>query len=245
MKPEGPLPRLYRELASWWPLLSAPAEYAEEAAVYAATLTGIGSAPLVDVLELGCGGGNNASHLKERFAMTLVDLSPAMLAVSRALNPECDHVVGDMRSVRLDQTFDAVFVHDAVEYLTSEADLDALAATIRTHLRPGGVALVVPDQTAEYFEPGTDHGGHDGDGRALRYLEWTWDPDPTDTTYIMDMVYALREGDEVEVVHDRHVLGTFPEPAWRHIFGSAGFDVSVDRVESSGGEWLTQIVLRS
>ena len=27
-------PRLYRELAEWWPLLSAPAEYAEEAEDY-------------------------------------------------------------------------------------------------------------------------------------------------------------------------------------------------------------------
>ena len=47
------------------------------------------------VLELGSGGGNNASHLKAQFRMTLVDRSPGMLAVSRALNPECEHVEGD------------------------------------------------------------------------------------------------------------------------------------------------------
>jgi hypothetical protein len=28
------LPKLYRELADWWPILSAPEEYAEEAAFY-------------------------------------------------------------------------------------------------------------------------------------------------------------------------------------------------------------------
>jgi len=32
------------------------------------------------VLELGSGGGNNASYLKHRFAMTLVDRSPACSA---------------------------------------------------------------------------------------------------------------------------------------------------------------------
>ena len=32
------MPRLYEEFASWWPLLSAPADYAEEAAFYARIL---------------------------------------------------------------------------------------------------------------------------------------------------------------------------------------------------------------
>ncbi|MHC4615594.1 MAG: class I SAM-dependent methyltransferase, partial [Planctomycetota bacterium] len=57
------------------------------------------------VLELGSGGGNNASHLKKWFDMTLVDLSPHMLEVSRALNPECSHQQGDMRTVRLGTLF--------------------------------------------------------------------------------------------------------------------------------------------
>ena len=34
-------------------------------------------------------------------------------------------------------------------------------------------------------------GGHDRGRRALRYLEWSWDPDPEDTTYLTTMVYAL------------------------------------------------------
>jgi hypothetical protein len=40
--------------------------------------------------------------------MTLVDLSEEMLVVSRQLNPECQHHQGDMRTVRLGRTFDAV-----------------------------------------------------------------------------------------------------------------------------------------
>ena len=78
--------------------------------------------------------------------MTLVDLSPQMLAVSRALNPECEHREGDMRTVNLGRTFDAVFVHDAIMYMTSEAD--SLIAAMRNayrHCRAGGVALFVPD----------------------------------------------------------------------------------------------------
>jgi trans-aconitate methyltransferase len=111
---EGAEPhRFYGDLAVWWPLVSAPEEYVEEAA-FAAELLASGEGPVREVLELGSGGGNNAYHLKSRFAMTLVDLSPDMLAVSRALNPECEHHEGDMRRVRLGRTFDAVFVHDAI-----------------------------------------------------------------------------------------------------------------------------------
>jgi SAM-dependent methyltransferase len=78
--------KLYAELADWWPLLSAPADYAEEAGFYRRILDE--ACRPRTVLELGSGGGNNASHLKQHFSLTLVDRSPEMLAVSRRLNPE-------------------------------------------------------------------------------------------------------------------------------------------------------------
>ena len=81
------------------------------------------------VLELGSGGGNNASHLKQHFALTLVDRSEQMLDVSSGLNPECEHIEGDMRTVRLDRTFDGVFVHDALAYIVTEPDLEAVFET--------------------------------------------------------------------------------------------------------------------
>jgi SAM-dependent methyltransferase len=222
---EGPRsPKLYNELASWFHLLTAPAEYADEAALYRDTILASSTIPVAAVLELGSGGGNNASHMKSHFSLTLVDLSPEMLAVSRELNPDCEHVQGDMRSVRLNRNFDAVFVHDAVSYIT---DLDDLGATVETafvHCKPGGVALFVPDHVRETFKPATDHGGHDGDSRGLRYLMWDWDPDPTDTTYISDFAYLLREENgAVLVVHDRHVCGLFAQEQWTTVLLESGF----------------------
>ena len=188
-------PKLYRELAAWWPLLSAPEDYAEEAEDYRRLILEGSDGEARDVLELGSGGGNNASHLKAHFRLTLVDRSPQMLDVSRRLNPECDHVEGDMRSVRLGRTFDAVFVHDAIAYMTTEDDLRGVFATAFEHCRAGGVALFVPDHVTETFETAVDHGGHDGPDRALRYLEWTWDPDPNDSTIRMDLTYVFHEPD--------------------------------------------------
>jgi hypothetical protein len=93
-----------------------------------------------------------------------------MLDVSRALNPECEHVEGDMRTVRLERTFDAVFIHDAIAFLTTERDLAAAIETAFIHCRPGGVALLAPDDFQETFVSSTEVGGTDGDGRSLRYL---------------------------------------------------------------------------
>lgn len=223
------MPKLYTELASWWPLLSAPADYEEEAGFYFdALVEACGTRPQT-MLELGSGGGNNASFLKAWTSLVLVDLSPDMLAVSRALNPECEHVQGDMRSVRLGRQFDAVFVHDAVVYMTTEADLAAAIQTAFAHCRPGGAALFAPDHVRETFAPSTDHGGHDGDdGRALRYLEWTWDPDPSDTNCTVDYIIALREGmGEPRIVPDRHVEGLFPRETWIRLLAHAGFEPDV------------------
>lgn len=216
--------RFYGDLADWWPLISPPEDYREEA-WFAARVLNSASIPVTEVLELGSGGGHNAVHLKESFEMTLVDLSPGMLGVSRLLNPECDHIEGDMRSVRLGREFDAVFVHDAVAYMTTEDDLRRTAATAYAHCRPGGVALFVPDETLETFEEGADHDGHDAaDGRGVRFLEWSWDPDPHDTWTLTEYAFLLREADgTMRVVHETHRTGLFGRDVWLQVLADVGF----------------------
>jgi SAM-dependent methyltransferase len=219
--------RLYGDLAPWFHLLTHPADYAEEAEYYTRAIESAMEGEARTLLELGCGGGNNASYLKRRFTCTLTDLSESMLHVSRGLDPECEHIQGDMRSLRLGRTFDAVFVHDAIAYMTTEDDLRAAIETAAVHTRPGGVALFVPDTVRETFEPGTHHGGHDGeDGRALRYLEWTRDADPGDTAYEVDYAVILREPDgSTRVADDRHRCGLFPRATWLRFLAEAGFDI--------------------
>jgi len=227
------MPRLYRELAAWWPLLSRPQDYAEEAAFYLRVLRERAE-PLRRVLELGSGGGNNASHLRAHVELTLVEPAAGMRAVSQALNPACEHLAGDMRDVRLGRQFDAVFVHDAVSYLTTAEDVQRAIATAFVHCRPGGTALFCPDHVRDGFAPTTDHGGHDGGSLGLRYLEWTRDPDPTDTTITVDYAFLLREGDEVRVEHDRHLLGLFARADWLRWIAAAGFTAEAVPFEHTG-----------
>ena len=229
--------KLYDELAPWFHLLTAPADYEEEAAFYRRILMEAIDPPPKRLLELGSGGGNNASHLKAHFEMTLTDLSPAMLEVSRTINPELEHMQGDMRTLRLGRTFDAVFLHDAVVYMTTEADLRAAMETAFVHCRPGGAALFAPDCTRETFRPKTSHGGHDGEDRGLRYVEWSWDPDPDDTTYTCDFAILLREADgSVRAVHERTIMGLFSREDWLRLLTEAGFQPWVVPFEHSESE---------
>jgi len=149
--------RIYGDLADWWPLISPVREYTREAAYLAAVIEAATASPALarartpapapasppEVLDLGSGGGHVAVHLKDRFRLTLVDISEHMLAVSMRLNPECIHREGDMRTVRLHRSFDAVLVHDAIDYIIGVNDLRLVIKTAAAHCKPGGIALCV------------------------------------------------------------------------------------------------------
>jgi SAM-dependent methyltransferase len=216
---------LYDELTDWYRLIDPAADHADEAAAYEAALERAATPRPETLLELGAGAGNNAFHLKRRFRCTLADLAPEMSALSRELNPECDHVLGDMRTLRLGRTFDAVLLHDAVMYMTSEADLRAAIETAFVHLRPGGAAVFAPDCVRETLRDQAVLLESDDGGRSMRGIEWTWDPDPDDDTYTVEYAFLLRDGQDVRSVHDRHVEGVFPRATWVRLLEDAGFRV--------------------
>ena len=220
--------KLYDELAEWWPVMSTPAEYRTEARFFGRLLRDSARPAPRTVLDLGAGSGFIAFHLKKRFDMTLVDKSPEMLAVNRERNPECEHIEGDMRKVRLGRTFDAVFVHDSICHMTTAGELRAAIRTAYVHCRPGGIALFVPDEMRETFVPSTDHGGHDNGRRSLRYVQWTTDPDPRDTSILVDFGILLRDEDgDVRVVHERQTHGLFARAVWLRMLRQAGFTASI------------------
>ena len=229
---DAPSPRLYGELAKWWPLLSPPEHYVEEAADLVPVLQrGLDPSRKAALLELGAGGGSLAYHLKPHFVLTLTDRSPGMLAQSQRVNPECEHIVGDMTTIDLGRTFDRVLIHDAIMYATSPEAVKAALRTAARHCRAGGMLVVLPDCVRETFEPKTDCGGEDGaDGRALRYLEWSWDPDPSDHTFETAYAFLLREADgSVSIELDRHRIGCFARADWLRWFEEAGFSTRIHK----------------
>lgn len=223
--------RIYGDLVEWYPLISSAGDYGDEAAHIIRVVEAVCRPKAATLLELGAGAGHMASHLKARFACTLTDLSSAMLDLSRELNPTCHHVQADMRSLDLGRTFDAVLAHDAIGYMTTTDDLQAAINTASSHLAPGGVAIFIPDLIKDTFEPKTDCGGYDApDGRALRYLEWSHDPDPSDMTVTVDFALMIYEpGRAVRIEHDSHIEGLFDRATWRRLIAQAGLEpVAID-----------------
>jgi SAM-dependent methyltransferase len=216
-------PLLYGELVPWYRLVDPPADHADEARCYEEALERAILPRAETLLDLGAGAGHNAFHLKKRFRCTLVDLSEGMQGLSRDLNPECEHAIGDMRTVRLDRVFDAVLVHDAVMYMTTEEELLAAARTAFIHTRPGGAALFAPDCTKDNFRESYDAHDCDEGTRSLRFLEWMWDPDPTDDTFVTEYAFLLREHGAVRALHDRHLEGLFSQATWRRVLERVGF----------------------
>lgn len=228
-------PRLYTDLARLWPHLSPPEHYEAESAILRDLIEQSLGQPAAgqrwSVLELGAGGGHSAVHLKEHYDITAVDLSPQMLALCKTLNPEVPTVVGDMRDLRLNKTFDVVLICDAIDYMLSEDDAVAALTTAAKHLRPGGVVLAAPTYTTETFvdgdvaDDGTTIPGIAGDDE-LTYFTFVHDPDPDDTTFEMILLYLLRDAQtrRVQVIEDRHTCGLFSIEAWQAMMQRAGLD---------------------
>jgi SAM-dependent methyltransferase len=219
---------IYSDLADWWPMISPPREYTKEAAYLRTVLSqAIPSSPdaQVSVLDLGSGGGHVAVHLKQAFAMTLVDISDQMVAVSRRLNPECEHHVGDMRTIQLGRRFDAVLVHDAIDYIIGAADLRRAINTAAAHCKSGGIAIFVPDYVKDTFAELTGGGGGGADeaGRTASFVERTWDPDPADDWVQADYEFTLHTpGGLPKVVRESHRLSAFSRDTWLSLLAEAG-----------------------
>ena len=210
--------------------MSPPDDYRDESRYWLRELRSRLPAGRRRILDLGTGGGHHLSHLTAEFDATAVDLSEPMLEHSRRLNPGVAHHVGDMRTVRLGETFDAVLIHDAISYMTTEADLLAVFATARAHLRPDGLLIVAPDDYTETFDPPrVEHQTIRNADTELTYIEYSTDLDPTDTTIETTYIFFIKQNGKLQVELDNHETGLFPIATWQRLLTESGFEV--DRVD--------------
>ena len=224
-----PMPLMYERLAPWFHLLSPPEDYDEEAVELRGLLEAVADAPVVEVLELGSGGGSLASRFEPGLRLTLTDPAVGMLKLSEGINPDAEHIVADMRDMRLGRTFDAVLVHDAITYMRTEAELRAAFETAYAHVRPGGGAVFAPDWVLDTYAPAAESGGSDDEaGRGVRFLEWDRPVEADGVTVMTDYVIVTREADgTTEVFHDEHRLGIFTRETWLRLLRDVGFEARI------------------
>jgi SAM-dependent methyltransferase len=98
------------------------------------------------VLELGCGVGRCTAQLRAAgFDVTAVDESADMLA-----HVDGETVLGRIEDLRLDREFDGVLLGSHLVNCIDAGLRDALLATCRAHVRPGG-AVIIQRSDPEFF----------------------------------------------------------------------------------------------
>ena len=102
------------------------------------------SAPPRSILDIGCGTGRDI-HSLSRDAPDCVgiDALPEMVEWARSRYPHVAFDVGDMRTLRLDRTFDMILcMGSAFMYAITETDIDATLSTFAAHARDGTLLIL-------------------------------------------------------------------------------------------------------
>jgi len=218
--------RLYRDLTWLWPIISPPEEHIKENEKFSKLLRACSSDEIQTLLNLGCGGGHDDFTLKKYFNITSVDISPAMIDLAKRLNPEVTYKIGDMRTIRIAQVFDAVLISDSIAYMLTKDDLLASFRTAFTHLRPGGVMLTLVEETTESFQQNkTLCSTHIKDKVEVAFVQNYYDPNPKDTTYEVTLLYLIRRRGHQTIEADYHQCGLFSLETWKELLQETGFQV--------------------
>ena len=230
---------LYTDLAWLWPMWGdAATEYAHYCQHVSSLIRKYAKRPAATLLDIGCGGGKNVLNLKREFQVTGLDLSPAMLAQAKELNPSCTFVEGDMRTCRLDRMFDAILMDDAISHMNCRADFEAAFRTAHAHLNPGGVLIATPDVTIETFQQNkTTTTPATRDGLEVVFVENLYDPDPTDEQYETTILYLIRDHGRLRIETDSCTLGIFSLDTWRQVLRDTGFELHEGRYSPGDDEY--------
>lgn len=237
---------LYTDLAWLWPMWGdAATEYAHYCQYVTEHIRRYATRPVTTLLDIGCGGGKNVLNLKREFLVTGVDLSSAMLEQAKERNPECTFAQGDMRSIRLDRTFDAVFMDDAISHMNCRADFVAALRTAHAHLKPGGVLIATPDVTIETFRQNkTTTTTATRDGLDVVFVENVFDADPTDEQYETTILYLIRNHGCLQIESDYWTMGIFSLDTWRQVLRETGFEVHEGRYNPGEDEYTVFTCVR-
>jgi SAM-dependent methyltransferase len=207
-------------------------DYSAEVDVIESALRRDGRPGAHSILDLGCGTGRHAVLLAQRgYDVLGVDRSPAMLvrAMERAATAGqgIEFLEGDVRTVDLGRTFDAVLLMFAVlGYQLSDEDVARTIDAVARHLRPGGLLLF-----DIWYGPAVEAEGPTARTKIVRSGESTiqreafgvLDPDRHTCT----VRYALRitgDGQATEGAEE-HTVRYFFESDLRAELDRAGFDL--------------------
>jgi SAM-dependent methyltransferase len=180
------------------------------------------------VLDLGCGTGGHSVVLAERgYEVVGVDRSESMLARAEARGSRARFEVGDLATLELAETFDAVLLMFAVlGYQVGNSDVAAALQTARRHLRPGGVlfldAWYGPAVLAERPSDRVKVVG-DGESQVLRSVSSELDA-RHHVCLVHYHVWRLEQGRLVSETREHHTMRYFFPLELELFLDMAGFE---------------------
>ena len=221
-------------------------DYPQEACFVLGKLQEIRRDTALHVLDLGCGTGLHDVELaREGHSVTGVDMSTQMLAIAEArratlpaeLRNRLCFQAGDVRSVRLGSTFDAVIsLFHVMSYMAGDGDFAAALATARTHLNPGGAflfdfwygpaVLADPPQARERCVEAEGN-------RILRRTTPHWERDRDVVRIEFDVEETVLATGRSTIASEEHVMRYFFEDGLKMSLHESGFEII------TYGEWLT------
>jgi len=137
------------------------------------------AAAVRSVLDAGCGTGRVGRELARRgFEVVGVDLDDVMLATARAKAPDVDWRLGDLETIVLGRTFEAIVMAGNVMIFLTPGTEAAVVANMAAHIAPGGV-LIAGFQLQRGRLTLDEYDAHsEAAGLHLKERFATWDRDP-------------------------------------------------------------------
>jgi SAM-dependent methyltransferase len=233
--------RLYKDLAWTWPIISPPEHYSKESEDIKKIIRKFSKMPVKTLLNLGCGGGHVDWVLKKYFTITGIDISTNMLKLAKKLNPDVTYLRGDMRRIRLNTKFDAVLIHDSINYMLTKKDLRAAFKTGYDHLASGGVLVTFVEEQGHLEQNKMRCSIRKKDTIEITFIEHYYDSDPQDSIYECTFIYLIRKNKKLKIYTDRHLCGIFPLHMWLQLLKEVGFTVKILQEKESVHNDITPI----
>lgn len=173
------------------------------------------------VLDLGCGTGRHAVELAERgYDVVGVDRAEGMLERARSIAADRDvptrFELGDLRTTRLNETFDVVVMMFAVlGYQTSDDDVTAALTTVRAHLVEGGLFAFDVWYGPAVVASGPDRRERDVLVNGERWRRRSWG-ERRPGAPLVDVTIELEPGSGREVVRETHTVRHFTREELAH-----------------------------
>lgn len=187
------------------------------------------------VLDVGCGTGEHARLLTEKFGYQVdgLDLDANFASIAQRKLPNGSVHVADMIDFSVPNRYDAIVcLFSAIGYVRTLENLQKTFTRFTTHLAPGGVVIVEP-----WFEPGVLAHGRVGihqastaDASVCRMARTTI----AGHISRLQFEYLIGRPDGIERASETHELGLFTVAETMECFQRAGLVATHDANGPSG-----------